>query len=189
MKTKASSNAQVAALLQRTTGAGDCASGGGVFHLTCHDKDGNLKWQHEAKNLVVDEGLQDMNTQYFTGSTYTAAWYLGLISGASAPTLAAGDTLASHAGWTEITAYSGDRKAVTFGAATAADPSVIDNDASQAQFVMTGTETIAGAFLANVDTGSSGVLFSEAVFESPGDRSVVSGDILNVKYTFSLADA
>jgi hypothetical protein len=30
-------------------------------------------------------------------------------------------------------------------------------------------------------------LFSAADFQSPGDRSVVSGDTLNVTYTFSLA--
>jgi hypothetical protein len=54
---------------------------------------------------------------------------------------------------------------------------------------MNATVTVSGAFLASVDTGTSGVLFSEAEFEAPGDRSVVSGDILNVKYTFSLADA
>ena len=188
MKQKASSNAKVSALLQSTSGAADGAAGGGVFHITCYDKDGNLKWEQAVKNLVVNEGLQDMNTKYFKGSTYTAAWYLGLIEGPT-PTLAAGDTLASHAGWTESTAYSGNRKAATFGTATTADPSVIDNDASQAQFTMNGTVTVAGAFLASVDTGSSGVLFSEAEFESPGDRAVVSGDILNVKYTFSLADA
>jgi hypothetical protein len=187
MKQKAFSNAKVSALLQTASGMDDGATGGGVFHVTCYDKDGNLKWEATAKNLVVNEGLQDMNTKYFKGSTYTAAWYLGLV--AATPTFAAGDTLASHAGWTEVTAYSGNRKAATFGTATTADPSVIDNDASQAQFTMNGTATVAGAFLASVDTGSSGVLFSEAAFESPGDRAVVSGDILNVKYTFSLADA
>jgi hypothetical protein len=76
-------------------------------------------------NLVVNTGLQDMNNKYFKGSTYTAAFYLGLVTGpASATTYAAADTLASHAGWVENTDYSGDRKAVTFGSATAADPSV-----------------------------------------------------------------
>jgi hypothetical protein len=38
-------------------------------------------------------------------------------------------------------------------------------------------------------TSSSGLLFSAANFEAPGDRSVVSGDTLNVRYEFSLADA
>lgn len=187
MKAKARSTDKMSAAVVSGTNAGEGAAGGGVFHFTCHDKDGNLKWENKAKNLVVNQGLQDMNAKYFKGSNYTAAWYIGLISG-STPTLAAADTLASKA-WTETTAYSGNRKTATFGTATTDDPSVIDNDASQAQFTMNNTVTVSGAFLTSVDTGTSGILFSEATFESPGDRSVVNGDILNVKYTFSLADA
>jgi hypothetical protein len=163
------------------------ARGGGVFHVQCFDKDGNLKWEEKSHNLVVNEGLQNMNDEYFTGSTYTAAWYLGLVDGPGAGnTYAAGDTLASHSGWTENTDYSGDRKAVTFGTPTTADPSVIDNSGSPSQFSMTGTATIAGAFLASVDTGTSGILFSVSNFQAPGDRAVVSGDTLNVTYEFSL---
>jgi len=163
------------------------ASAGGVFTIQCFDKDGNMKWEDKAHNLVVNGGLDDMNTKYFTGSSYTAAWYLGLITGPSSGTsIAASDTLASHAGWTENTDYSGNRKAVTFGTATTADPSVIDNSGSVAVFNITGTATIAGAFLCNAASGTSGVLFSASDFQAPGDRSVVSGDTLNVTYTFSL---
>jgi hypothetical protein len=189
MKNAAQSTERVAATKEAGANFREGLVGGGVFTITCYDKDGNLKWEDKAKNLVVNVGLQDMNTKYFKGSTYTAAWYLGLVTGPGPSTFVAGDTLASHAGWTEFTNYSGNRKAVTFGTATTADPSVIDNNASQASFSITGTATVAGAFLASVDTGTSGVLFSEADFETPGDRSVVSGDTLNVKYEFSLGDA
>mgnify|MGYP003345642699 CR=1 FL=1 len=128
-----------------------------------------------------------MNSKYFTGSSYTAAWYLGLITGPGSGTTYVGtDTLASHS-WTEFTNYSGARKAVTFGTATTADPSVIDNSGSVAQFTISGGGgTVAGAFLCTVSSGTSGVLFSEADFQSPGDRVVVAGDTLNVTYTFSL---
>jgi hypothetical protein len=146
-----------------------------------------LKWKTSEHNLVVNEGLQSMNTQYFKGSTYTAAFFLGLITGpGSGTTFAAADTLASKA-WTEYTDYSGSRKAVTFGTATTADPSVISNSASPSSFTISGAGgTVAGAFLCTVSSGTSGVLFSEADFQSPGDRTVVSGDTLNVTYTFSL---
>lgn len=177
----------VAASVTRQSGSLEKALAGGVFTITCYDKDGNLKWEDSAKNLVVNQGLKDMNDKYFSGSGYTAAWYLGLITGPSSGTsFVAGDTLAIHGGWTEDTNYSGNRKAVTFGAATTADPSVISNSASPAQFTMNGTTTIAGAFLTTVASGTSGILFSEADFQSPGDRAVVSGDVLNVTYTFSL---
>jgi len=178
----------VSAGLVAKTGFSSSARGGGVFHVQCFDKDGNLKWEDQMHNLVVNEGLQDMNTQYFKGSTYTAAFYLGLITGpASGTSYVAGDTLATHGGWTEFTNYSGSRKAITFGTATTADPSVISNSASPAQFSISGAGgVVAGAFLCTVASGTSGVLFSEADFQSPGDRTVVSGDTLNVTYTFSL---
>ena len=184
---KAKSTDKIGASVQTDKGVAEGTKGGGVFTVTCYDKDGNLKWQESAHNLVVNEGLADMNDKYFSGSGYTAAWYLGLVTGPGAGnTYAAADTLASHAGWSEDTSYSGNRKAVTFGSATSADPSVINNSGSPSQFSMTGTTTIAGAFLASVATGTSGVLFSVSNFQSPGDRDVVSGDTLNVTYEFSL---
>ena len=51
---------------------------------------------------------------------------------------------------------------------------------------MNANATIAGAFLTNVATGTSGLLFSESDFQSPGDRVVVSGDVLLVTYSFNL---
>jgi hypothetical protein len=162
--------------------------GAGVFTIQCFGQDGKLKWEEKNHNLVVNEGLQDMNDKYFAGVAYSAAWYLGLITGpGSGTTIAAGDTLASHSGWTEYTDYTGNRKAVTFGSATLADPSVIDNSGAPNAFVITAPGgTVAGAFLASVATGTSGILFSASDFQSPGDRAVVAGDTLNVTYTFSL---
>ena len=177
----------VSSALIARTGAKDGMRAGGVFHVQCLDKDGNLKWETSEHNLVVNEGLQNMNTQYFKGSAYTAAFFLGLITGpGSGTTFAAADTLASKA-WTEYTDYAGSRKAVTFGTATSADPSVISNSASPSSFTISGAGgTVAGAFLCTVSSGTSGVLFSESDFQAPGDRVVVSGDTLNVTYTFSL---
>ena len=184
---KASSTDTVSAGLVARTGADSSARAGGIFHVQCLDKDGNLKWETSEHNLVVNQGLQDMNTKYFKGSVYTADFYLGLITGpGSGTTFAAADTLASKA-WTEYTDYAGSRKAVTFGTATTADPSVISNSASPSSFAISGAGgTVAGAFLCTVASGTSGVLFSESDFQSPGDRVVVNGDTLNVTYTFSL---
>ena len=182
-----SGDAAVAGLVAKT-GFSEGSKGGGVYHVECVGQDGQIKWTGDMHNLVVNEGLQNMNTEYFTGSTYTAAFFLGLVTGpGSGTTYAAADTLASHAGWTEYTDYSGSRKAVTFGTATTADPSVISNSASPASFTISGGGgVVAGAFLCTVASGTSGVLFSEADFNSPGDRTVVAGDTLNVTYTFSL---
>lgn len=189
---KANAADQAAASVAAGTGVKNGVHGGGIFTIQCLDKDGNLKWQDEAHNLVVNVGLKDMNDKYFTGAAYTAAWYLGLITGPAVDTtISAGDTLASHGatgsgGWTEDTNYSGNRKSVTFGAATTADPSVITNSGSPSSFSITGTTTVAGAFLTDQVSGTSGVLFSASDFQAPGDRAVVSGDTLNVTYQFSL---
>jgi hypothetical protein len=162
---------------------------GGVFKVVCRDSEGQIKWEAESHNLVVNVGLQDMNTQYFTGSNYTATWYLGLYGASSTNNPAAGDTASSHAGWTEETGYSqATRPQCVFGTATTADPSVISNSGSPATYSITSTATIGGAFLIsnNTKSGTTGILFSAADFQSPGDRNVVNGDTLTVTYTFSL---
>jgi len=177
---------QVSASLVTRPGLGETVGAGGVYTVTCVGLDGQVKWTDQFNNLVVNQGLANMNGAYLAGSAQTTTWYLGLVTGpGSGTTFAAGDTLASHAGWTENTDYTGNRKVVTFGSATTANPSVITNSASPSSFVMTGTATIAGAFLASVASGTSGILFSEGDFTG-GDKSVASGDTLNVTYTFSL---
>lgn len=162
---------------------------GGVFTVQCFDKDGQLKWEAKEHNLVVNVGLKDMNDKYFSGSSYTAAWYIGLYGAAASNDPAAGDTMSSHAGWTEVTAYSqATRPQAVFGAATTADPSVISNTSSVAVYSINGTTVVGGAFLTSDNTkgGTTGILFSASDFQSPGDRSVASGDTLNVTYQFSL---
>jgi hypothetical protein len=185
---KSKSSELVSSSVARKEGFVEGLSSGGVFTVTCTDKDGNHKWVDIAPNLVVNVGLQSMNTQFFRGSAYTAAWYVGLVNGTSATTtFSGGDTLATHAGWTENNSYTGTRPAATFGTATLADPSNINNSASVAVFTMNANTTIAGAFLANVASGTSGLLFSAADFQLPGgDRNVVSGDVLNITYSFNL---
>ena len=185
----AKSNDVVGSTVVANGGAQDALSAKGYYTVVCHDKDVNLKWEARSENLVVNVGLQDMNAKYFTGSSYTAAFYLGLYGAAASNNPAAGDTMSSHAGWTEVTAYSqSTRPACSFGTPTTANPSVATNSASPATFSINGTTTVGGAFLTTNNTkgGTTGTLFSAADFQSPGDRSVVNGDTLTVTYTFSL---
>ena len=187
---KALSTDQIAAGLVMGTHSGEKAAATGVYTIQCFDAQGNLKWEAESKNLVVNVGLQDMNAKYFTGSAYTAAWYIGLYGAAATNNPAAADTMSSHAGWTENTGYSNaTRPACTFGTPTTANPSVATNSASPASFTINATSTVGGAFLVSNSTkgGTTGTLYSAADFGSPGDRSVASSDILNVTYTLSLA--
>jgi hypothetical protein len=172
------------------TQSGEEAKATGVYHVECHDKDGNLKWSADTKNLVVNAGLAYMAGTALTSVAQITTWYIGLYGAGASNTPAAGDTMSSHAGWTEVTTYSNaTRVAATFVTATTANPSVVTNAASPATFNINGTTTVGGAFLTSGSAkgGTTGTLFSAADFSSPGDRSVVSGDIISVTYTFSLA--
>jgi len=182
-------NDEMAFAVSKALATENKVKGGGVFHVQCFDKENNLKWEQDVHNLVVNEGLQSMVNVYLDATTQITTWYIGLIQGpGSGVTVAAGDTIATHGGWTELTpgtAYSGNRKTATFGSATLADPSVITNSASPADFNMLGSYTVGGAFLCSVATGTSGVLFSASVFTG-GDATVTNGDTIRVTYTFSL---
>lgn len=143
-----------------------------------------LAWDGAFLNLVPTAGADDILTKYFAGSTYTAAWYMGLVDGATTPTFAAGDTMASHAGWTENTAYSNAaRPTLAFG--TAASRSIAL--ASAATFNINGTATIAGGFFTTVSTigGTTGLLYSAGAFTG-GNKAVASGDTLSVSATQSV---
>jgi hypothetical protein len=172
------------------TQSGEEAKATGVYHVECRDKDGNLKWSADTKNLVVNAGLAYMAGTALTSVAQITTWYIGLYGAGASNTPAAGDTMSSHAGWTEVTTYSNaTRVAATFVTATTANPSVVTNSASPATFNINGTATVGGAFLTSGSAkgGTTGTLFSASDFSSPGDRSVVSGDIISVTYTFSLA--
>lgn len=155
---------------------------GGVFHFKCFDRDGKLKWEDNAPNLVVNAGLNHALDVLFHGATQVNPWYMGLVT--ATPTYAAADTLASHAGWTEFSSYTGSRKEFVEGAASGQS---ISNSGNAASFAISGSGTVAGTFLCSAATGTSGTLFSEASF-SQGNKSVSSGDTVNVTYTISAAD-
>lgn len=146
-----------------------------VYAIVALDKHGHVKWTEKVHNLVTTQGGNDLLDKYFKGSAYTASWFLGL---AGTGTKALADTLASHAAWSEVTPYSGNRPAITFG--TTASKS---NTATVVSYSINATSTVAGAFVANVNTGTSGILYSVSDFAA--SRSVVSGDTLNVTLTVS----
>jgi hypothetical protein len=154
------------------------------YTFECFDSLGNLKWTEVVYNTVMTVGINDLLTQYFKGSAYTATFYVGLVDNASFSAYAAADTMASHAGWLESAAYSNaNRPTLTLGTAAAGS---IDNSASKAQFNINATATILGAFVTtnNTKSGTTGTLYGAASFTG-GSRSVQSGDTLNVTVTLS----
>ena len=95
---KISATDQTGASVVTKQGIQEGMTASGFYTVECFDAQGNLKWADSIKNLVVTEGKNSMLDEYFEGSGYSAAWYLGLVDGATSPTYAAGNTLASHSG-------------------------------------------------------------------------------------------
>jgi hypothetical protein len=156
----------------------------GRYVVECIGADGEVKWREEIENLVTTAGKNDALDKYLSGSAYTAAWFLGLVDGATTPTYAAADTAASHAGWTENTAYSNaTRPAPTFNAAASGAKATTGTAFS----INANGQTIAGVFLISNSTkaGTTGVLYSVGAFTG-GNKAVGSGDTLNVTWTGSL---
>lgn len=158
----------------------------GLWVITCRDKNGNVKWVDTIENLIVNVGLDHLLDVALSAASQITTWYVGLTDGT--PTVAAGDTSASHVGWTEVTAYDeGVRQ--TFVEAGVSGQS-LDNSASKATFTIdSDSTTIGGAFLISISTkgGSTGTLYAAGAF-SAGDKVLDDDDTLDVQATFTMAD-
>lgn len=171
-----------------TAGLAAIAIGGGHLSATCYDRDGQVKWVDEiCPNGVTTVGYNYMLDVAFHGGTAVTTWYMGLIQGSSTPTLASGDTMSSHAGWTEYTAYSQTNR-VTWDEGAASSAQI--TNATTMDFSMNATGTVAGGFLASDSTksGTSGTLWMTATFTG-GNQAVSNGDTLKLTYTFALTSA
>ena len=150
------------------------------WKVTCLDKDGNIKWEEDNKNIIVTAGLNHILDVQFHATTQVTAWYIGL-KGAGTPVAA--DTMASHGSWAELTGYAGNRKEWTEGAASSGSMT----NGSSVDFTINATATVAGAFLNTAATGTSGTLYGAVDFSS--SRAVISGDTLQVTVTVTAASA
>jgi hypothetical protein len=179
-------NDQSSALITKNNGLSETTIITGVFHFECVGADGVVKWTDNFPNQVTTAGRNDMLDKYFAGAAYTAAWYMGLVSGATTPSYSPTDTLASHAGWTELatttyTTVGTNRITMGFNAASAGAKS-----STSTSFPIIASATVAGALVTATQSGSaSGVLYSAGNFTG-GNRTVVSTDTLNVTYTATL---
>jgi len=177
----------VACAIVMGAGIAEQAKAQGHYTATCYDKDGNVKWTDTwFPNTVTTVGGNDMLDKYFAGSSYTAAWYLGLISSVSYSAIAAADTMSSHSGWTEAGAtnaptYSQSARPTTAWSSAASKSKALS---SALTFSITSTGTLKGAFLTSVATkdGTTGILFSAGLFTG-GDKAVSNGDTVSVSYS------
>jgi hypothetical protein len=172
----------------------------GRWHVRCRDKHGAIKWEDTigpiatceedepySGNIVVNVGLDYMLDAGLSGGTPVTTWYLGLLS--ASPTVAAGNTMASHAGWTEVTAYD-EANRVTWTDGGVSSQSV-SNSGSPADFTISTNGTdIGGAFLTSNNTkgGTTGTLYAAGAFTA-GDKSLDDNDSIEVTFTATAAAA
>ena len=171
----------------------------GFYEVKCYDKDGNLKWEDLAHNLVTAAGKQALFDYYFGatgtgGGTASGANYLGLVTSATATAnYFQSDTISSHAGWYEPPAsVAAARQAPNWTAATnngSASPSnIVSKAAGILTFSMLSAATIFGCFInsgasaSSAVSGTGGVLYSAGNFTG-GSKIVANGDSLAVTYT------
>lgn len=147
-------------------------------------RDGKVIDVREGKNIITTEGFLSLLDVMFGTDSKVSAWYIGLVQ--NSPTYAVGDTLASHAGWTEGvpgTLYTGNRQ--LWDTDSAGTLAITNSTATE--FTILATADVYGAFIASVATGTTGVLWCEKSFASP--LSVVATDVIRVYYTVTVAQA
>lgn len=178
--------------VQRNSGHLEKLGLNGFFEVECHDADGNLKWKDTIHNLVVDVGKNLSLDTILAGSAYTVTGpFMGLISSVGYSNIVAGDTMSSHAGWTEAgnanaPTYTAPRKTAVFSAASAGVKAL----SSALQFAITGSGTVKGCFIVfgsgavNTIDSTAGTLLSAGLFTG-GDKAVVNTDTLSVTYQLS----
>jgi hypothetical protein len=173
------------AIIDRVRPGRDRFRVGGVFTIECLAPDGTTRWSERAKNGVTGVALNSVLDVFLRAQTPAAGWYMGLIDNAGYTALATADTMGSHGGWAEVTAYNeSTRPQWTAGAASG--QSVVN--ATTTDFSINASKTVRGLFLVSDSTkgGSAGVLFATALFSS-GNQTVNNGDTLKVTYTVSAA--
>lgn len=130
---------------------------------------------------IVNEGLNFILDVQFHGTAAVSPWYV-LLKGTGTP--AAGDTLASHATWSEVTDYADNRKEFVEGAASGQS---ISNSGNAASFTMNTTVSVFGAGLCGAATANTAKLFSAVDFTA--QRDLINLDVLNVTITITAADS
>ncbi len=152
----------------------------GWFLIEHRNEAGKLIGLYRIPNGIVDVGMNHILETQFHAGAQTTTWYIGLVGTWTA--FSDADTMASHAGWSESTAYTeATRPQWTAGAAAARQ---ITN-AATVDFSINATAALKGIFVTsdNTKTGGAGTLWATAAFSSV--VNVGNGDTLKVTYTVS----
>lgn len=131
---------------------------------------------HNDVTIVGKNHMLDVTFGNTSPVTQVATWYIGLINNSPTPVFVEGDTLASHAGWAETTAYTGNRQAWVDANAA----SKIKGTTTVSTFPITGTVDVNGIFVCSVATTTSGLLWATGSFDDV--VPAVAADDVKVTY-------
>jgi hypothetical protein len=166
----------------------------GRFHAVFREASGRIFHEEEFDNLVTTLGKNFLLDTTLAGSSYTVVGpYMGLICGASAPTIVAADTMASHAGWLEggttnppTYSSSGARIICVWSAASAGVKAL----SAGLTFTFTGSGTVQGGFIVTgsgavtTNLSTAGTLYSAGALSAA--QPVVSTNTLTISYSTTL---
>ena len=139
--------------------------------------DGTIE-EETVLNGVTDEGRQYILDVGLVDGTKLPTWHIGLIASAGFTAVDDTDTLASHSGWSEETAYT---EATRLQWVPVANGNQLANSvAISFNFVAEGT--LEGILVASENTkgGSTGTLWATGVFAS--SRVIPAGTAINIIY-------
>ena len=164
---------------------------GGIFKVEIYDKmHGNLISQSYAKNAVSDEGLDAILDIMLHAATQITTWYCLLFEDDVTPD---GDTTYAVPVFTESTAYD-EATRPEYEEAAASSQSTT-NSANKATFTASDTKTFYGAAIVGGgtdgntkdDQAGGGTLLCAGKFDTA--QPVIDGNVVNLTYTISAADA
>jgi len=158
-----------------------------TWWLRLLDKNGNIKHQVEARNLVTTQGKNFLLDVMFHGTAALGTWYVVLWSGSHTPVIT--DVYATP-GYTELNTVYDDATRPAYSEA-AASAGVMTNAANRAAFTFNAAASITGLALVGGsstkgDTASgTGILFSSTKLGS--SFTAANDDVVNVLGTLTAA--
>lgn len=166
----------------------------GRFRATFREASGRIFHEEEFDNLITTLGKNFLLDTTLAGAAYTVVGpYMGLICGASAPTIVAADTMATHGGWVEggttnppTYSSSGARIICAWSAASAGVKAL----SAGLTFTFTGSGTVQGGFIVTgsgavvTNLSTAGTLYSAGALSAA--QPVVSTNTLTISYSTTL---
>lgn len=133
------------------------------------------------RNGMTTQGLTAALAAELSNGTRVSTWYMGLVNNSGFSAFDPDDTMASHAGWSELTEYDeATRETLVFGAPAGG---VVATSAF-CEFTINATVAIKGAFITSVATkaDNTGILRATGAFTGGSVLNFADDGVLQLSY-------